>query len=273
MDHDEGVQHLFEKGGDEIMDLLRQPIRQTAPIGDDDMGGAAAIGTMTSEVDPEGGAQSLGAILDGIKGAVMRFLNVTTYYIMKDRACAVGRGAVAQAIGRIQNEVPNVRIHLMGHSFGARVVTSAAATVGKPIASMSLLQAAFSHNSFSPDFGETHQAGGFRNVIADGKIAGPIAITHTVKDLAVGIAYAVASRLARQNASAIGDANDPYGGLGRNGAQHTPEATDGLLQPVGSTYHFGKIANLNGDSIIMAHGDISHPQVAYAMLVAAGLAK
>ncbi len=94
-----------------------------------------------------------------------------------------------------------------------------------------------------------------------------------MKDLAVGIAYAVASRLARQNASAIGDANDPYGGLGRNGAQHTPEAADGTLQAVGSPYSFGRILNLNADAIIMSHGDITHPQVAYAMLSAAGLAR
>src|SRR4029450_4507756 len=36
---------------------------------------------------------------------------------------------------------------------------------------------------------------------------------------AVGIAYPVASRLAGTVASAFGDANDKFGGLGRNGAQ------------------------------------------------------
>jgi hypothetical protein len=52
-------------------------------------------------------------------------------------------------------------------------------------------------------------------------------ITHTRRDTAVGMAYAIASSVAGQASSAIGDADSPYGGLGSNGAQHTPEAEDG----------------------------------------------
>jgi hypothetical protein len=247
---EEGMQELFEMPGDELLDLLAQSPAAPRPDGD----------------DGEGGAQG---IFSGIKQAALDLANVTTYYKMKARAGIVGNGAVYEMLNGIQTASPEVRIHLIGHSFGCRVVTSAAAKVAKPVASMTLLQAAFSHNSFSPDYDSKHKPGFFRDVIVGKKVSGPILISHTVKDLAVGLAYAVASRIARQNASAVGDANDPYGGLGRNGAQKTPEAVDGLLEGITAAYSFGPgIFNLKADSIIMAHGDIVKPEIANALVQA-----
>jgi hypothetical protein len=250
---EDGMQQLFAMDGADLLQMLAgSPVQSPPPSDDDD--------------DMEGGAQG---ILSGIRNAALQLANVTTYYIMKNRAGIVGAGAVAQALNGIQTNFPDVRIHLIGHSFGCRLVTSAAATVGKPVASMTLLQAAFSHNSFSPDFDDTHEPGGFRNVIANGKVTGPILISHTIQDKAVGLAYAIASRIARQNASAIGGANDPYGGLGTSGAQKTPEAIDGDLEEAGATYSFAqKIYNLKADTIIMAHSDIVKPEIAYALLQA-----
>ena len=90
---------------------------------------------------------------------------------------------------------------------------------------MSLLQAAFSHNALSGGFGDAGaEKGFFRSVIDEKRVSGPIIITHTKNDKAVGIAYPLASRIAGQNAAALGDQNDPYGGMGRNGAQKTSEA-------------------------------------------------
>jgi len=90
--------------------------------------------------------------------------------------------------------------------------------------SVSLLQAAFSHNGLSGGFGDGGKDKGFFRAIIDHKrVSGPIIITHTKNDRAVGIAYPLASRIAGQNAAALGDQNDPYGGMGRNGAQNTAE--------------------------------------------------
>src|SRR5579863_5836752 len=183
---EEGQQHLFGIDGDELLQRLR-----TATLADD---------------PEEGGAAGLGDLAGEIRNAAERFLNTATYYLMKDRAGTVGRGAMARMLGQIQDAFPAVRIHLAGHSFGCRVITAAASANARPVASMTLLQAAFSQNSFSPDFDSTHLPGGFRNVIAERKCAGPILISHTIRDTDVGIAYAVASRLAGQESSAIGDA-------------------------------------------------------------------
>ncbi len=103
---------------------------------------------------------------------------------------------------------------------------------------------------------------------------GPILITHSEHDLAVGIAYAIASRIARQVAAAIGDLNDPYGGIGRNGAQKTPEAIFCQLFSNGGSYQFKSHVpnNLDGDAIIEGHSDICRPEIAHALFSAIGQA-
>jgi hypothetical protein len=55
-------------------------------------------------------------------------------------------------------------------------------------------------------------------VISQSKVNGPIVVTHTANDRAVGIAYPLASRISADNRSALGDENDVTGGIGRNGA-------------------------------------------------------
>jgi hypothetical protein len=70
--------------------------------------------------------------------------------------------------------------------------------------------------------------------------------------------------------AAIGDANDKFGGIGRNGAQATPEATAGQLLFALAAYTFPPkgILNLNADTIIQNHSDICRDEVAYAIMQA-----
>ena len=140
-----------------------------------------------------------------------------------------------------QGASPRLRIHLIGHSFGARLVTALAeGPAGQPTLTfntLTLLQAAFSHNGFAAKF-DGSRDGAFRAVLSGHKVTGPIVVTHSRNDRAVGVAYPLASRIAGQDAAGLGDDNDKFGGLGRNGAQHTPERVVGTLQPVGSTYAF-----------------------------------
>jgi hypothetical protein len=113
-------------------------------------------------------------------------------------------------------------------------------------------------------------------VLTAGTLSGPMIVTHTRNDVAVGIAYAVASRIAGQVASAIGDADSRFGGLGGNGAQRTPEVVPGELFDERSDYAFtgGAVHNLLADKFVSGHGDVSNPPVVHAVLraVAAGSA-
>lgn len=192
----------------------------------------------------------------------------TTYRLMKNRAGIIGRGALALTLDRLQDDYPGTRIHLLGHSFGARAITAAAAAIAQPVASMTLLQAAFSQNAFSP-------RGAFRKLVTGRKFGGPMLITHSVHDEALGVCYPLASRILRQRASGLGVPSDVYGALGRNGAVHTPEASFGDLHAEGAPYSFeaGRIYNLRSDSVIRAHADIVKPEIAWALIAAAGLGR
>ena len=265
---------FFQQSGKDLMDRLSKPTLVGRP-GTTTSGGAAAIGPLT--MPATGVAAGLGDTLSGALSGARNLLNYATYYLMKARADTVGRGGVNGLLRQLKATRPDLRLHLIGHSFGARLVTAAADGPASQSAlafdTMTLLQAAFSHNAFAEKF-DGSRDGGFRSVVTSRKVRGPILVTHSLHDRAVGVAYPLASRLAGQDASALGDADDRFGGLGRNGAQHTPERVAGVLQPVGSAYALGggKVFNLNADQIIQDHSDICHEEVAFALLTGIGSA-
>jgi predicted alpha/beta hydrolase family esterase len=221
--------------------------------------------------DATGQAAGIGSILSGAANAVSNLLNLTTYFEMKQRAGTVGKNGLAPLIDKLASQVD--RIHLIGHSFGGRVVTAAAAnSTTKQLYSMALLQAAFSHNGFSKQ-----RSGFFRSVVEKKRVVGPILITHTKNDKAVGLAYPAASRIGQDKASGFGDADDEFGGLGSNGAQKMEVGeiftSVNTLLPIGQLYPWqaGKIHNLESSKFIVdpkggdAHGWIFVPQVAWAL--------
>ena len=271
-DDPDGSKQFAESPGDQLIDRLSKPLPVPPPRTPAGQGGAMAIGVGRGS-SSAGGAAGLGSIFSGIISGARNLLNLTTYYQMKERAGTVGRDGVAPLLRQIKTLQPNLRLHLIGHSFGGRLVTAAAlganGAAALPINSMALLQAAFSHYGFSSGY-EPGKDGFFRKVLQNKLVSGPVLVTHTVNDRAVGLAYPTASLLANQVASALGDKNSKYGGIGANGAQKTPEATDGPLGVVGTGYTFkgGSVYNLNGDNFITGHSDICKDEVAYALLTA-----
>src|SRR5262249_39740482 len=143
------------------------------------------------------------------------------FYLMKERAEVIG-GGVNRALAQGRTKNGSLPIHLVGHSFGARVVKAAGGrgARGGPL-SPPLVQGAYApHGWAAGSEWEGAKDGYFRAIFAEKRVNGPIIATHTLNDQAVGVAYPIASRLAGQNANALGDANDPYGGVGRNGVLH-----------------------------------------------------
>jgi hypothetical protein len=260
--------------GDEVINRLGKPAPIAAAKPTASGGGAAITGGTAATTG--GGAAGLGNFFSGIKSGALNLLNFTTYYQMKERAGIVGSNGVNQLLRTIRHQNPALKLHLIGHSFGGRVVTAAAAgpedQPAVDVATMTLLQAAFSHYGFSEHYDGTNN-GFFRRVVTNKMVSGPIVISCTQNDQAVGKMYPLASLVAGQVAADLGDKNDKYGGLGRNGAQKTPEASDGTLLSLDETYQFepGKLHNLNADAIIKDHSDICHNEVAYALLNAVAL--
>lgn len=206
----------------------------------------------------------------GAWDAATNLLNYLTFYEMKARAGTVGVQGLAPLLGNLRTARPDLRLHLVGHSFGARLVTAAAGAVTGTISTVTLLQGAFSQYGFADNWG-TGRPGYFRPVIDKHRVTGPMLITYTVNDVLLGIAYALASRIAGDfNADLVapGGATDLYGALGHNGALNTPEAVPATLLPVGGAYSWrpGAPHNLLSDQFISGHSDVAGQQVAYALL-------
>ncbi|MDA8747796.1 hypothetical protein N9M66_06255 [Litoreibacter sp.] len=259
---------FFESSAQELFDRLKKPgMLMTIPAGE---GGGAAGGVMS------GGdaAGHIGDFRSGATAAARRLLNYTTYYVMKKRAGAVGERGVAGLVQAVCQDIPDLKTHFIGHSFGGRVVTAATRVLGmrqatKP-SSVSLLQAAFSHNGFAQSFRDG-QDGFFRTVVSKSAVAGPILVTYTKNDKANARAYPIASRIAFDDASFFGGSGDTYGAIGANGAQHTPEAVNADMLSAGSAgYDFSgqHIYNLRSDAHIADHGDVHSEAVAFAILSA-----
>ncbi len=272
-DEEDASTTFFELPPDDLMERLGETILpdDLVPVAGD--GGGAADMDLTGVPAEPAAAGFADFLRGGPRAAARNLLNFISYYQMKDRAGRVGQGGASEVLRRVRAAQPGLRLHLIGHSFGARLVTAlVAGRAGQPaikVDTLSLLQAAFSHNSFALDW-DGSSDGLFRRMVTGGMVSGPVVITCTQNDRAVGVAYPLASRIARQTASWLGDKNDPYGGMGRNGAQHTPEAIDGFLLPAGQDYDLrpGKLHNLNADDFIANHSDICKNEVAFAVLSA-----
>jgi hypothetical protein len=243
----------------DIFDRLLPPIDVT-PV-DNDAGGALGLADAVSNV-----TETLLNTATGALGSAFRLVNYLTFYQMKERAGVIGQG-LNKVLGKVRENHATLPIILVGHSFGARVVTSAAARgANLDPCSLILLQGAFSHNGFASKT-VWEKDGYFRAAFQEKRVSGPLIATYTANDQAVGTAYPIACRIAGQNANALGDANDPFGGIGRNGAIHLLTEEKGTaVKLLGETgvYVFdnAKANNLLADDFIHSHGDVTNPAVA-----------
>ncbi|WP_328614821.1 hypothetical protein OHS18_44245 [Amycolatopsis sp. NBC_00355] len=192
----------------------------------------------------------------GFVEAARELLDYLTYYEMKARAGVVGERGLAPLLAAVAR--PGLRVHLVGHGFGGRLVTSAAASrPAGTVSTLTLLQATLSRHAFA-------EHGGYRGVLDEHVVTGPILVTHTTYDLVAGVAFEIASRV-----TGLG-----YGAIGRDGAQATAEAVPGELLPVGGRYAWrpGVPHNLRADRFVRGHTDVHGPEVAHALssAIAAG---
>jgi hypothetical protein len=233
----------------------------------------------------QGGSVGLGdafkKMWDGAKDA----LRIGTYWQMKNRAGIVGRQGLGPLLARLARDVPGLRVHLLGHSFGARLVSYSLAGLppeqtgtSSPVKSLFLLQGAFSHYAFAdalPQDGT--RSGALKGMAA--RVDGPLLTTQSLRDYAVGVSYPAASIVNGDDASDFTETSNRWGAMGHDGAQAV-SAMPATLAPPGAAYPFakGKWVNLDGNDVIIhgqlpsgAHSDIVHPHTAWAALGAAGL--
>jgi hypothetical protein len=144
-------------------------------------------------------------------------LRMGSVWRMKARAGTVGTYGVAPVLARLLET--NARIHLAGHSFGARVVLSAVAAQppSRPAYSMLLLQPAVNRWCFADNVAMTGRVGGYRSVLD--RVERPIISTMSSADKPLHEFFHLAVRgdsLGEVKPAAVGD-TERYGALGGYG--------------------------------------------------------
>lgn len=203
-------------------------------------------------------------------------LRQTTYYALKRRAGTVGELGLGPLLGRLARTAPDVRVHLVGHGHGARLV--AFALRGLPhgahnVKSLTLLQGALSHYSFACGLPHAPRGGGALAALQD-RVDGPVVASYSRHDSALGVFYPLAFGLAGEPAAA-GD--DPrWRAMGAEGIRAVPGAVrmslgealrDGLPGSGCVSVDAAQVVRRGGPPA-GAHSDICHEELARLVLAA-----
>ncbi|WP_353941596.1 serine-threonine protein kinase [Streptomyces sp. HUAS MG91] len=194
-------------------------------------------------------------------------LRQATYFAMKRRAGTVGQKGLGPALGRLAAEAPEVRVHLVGHSFGARLVSFALAGLpgtARNVKSVTLLQGAFSHYSFA-------RRGALNGRQA--RVDGPLVGCYSRFDTALGVLYPLASRLAGDDRGVI-DLGLRWGALGHDGIlEVNGSVRTSLAEVLGSGVPGSGCVSVDASQVVRdgpppsgAHSDICHPELARVVL-------
>lgn len=270
---DEGV----PRGALSADDLLAaaNALRTPPPPDFDDIGSAIPGGAMPGGAAPDdatpgdaansGQTPAAAGIGDALSWLDPRHLiKPFTVWTMKDRAGIVGARGVRDLLDALLRD-SRARIHLLGHSFGCKVVMTATASLPEPlprkIHSAVLFQPAVSQYAFAPKVPDTGLPGGFHKTLA--RIERPVVTTFSAHDLALGKAFHLALRRAHdlgEQPLIAGDSPSPYAALGGFGPRASNETIVFIHDP-GEAYDFGpggRIVGIRGTRTIGGHGDINN---------------
>ncbi|MEV3854676.1 serine-threonine protein kinase [Streptomyces sp. NPDC050095] len=213
-----------------------------------------------------------GGVVKAWKGA-HELLRQATYFAMKKRAGKVGQAGLGPFLGRLAHDAPDVRVHLVGHSFGARLVSFALAGLDPAahnVKSVTLLQGAFSHYAFAN-----------RGVLKgqQARVDGPLVSCYSHFDTALSTMYPIASRLADDDKGAF-DLGLRWGAMGFDGIQDVAGAVRLTLADVLRAGVPGKgCASVDAAQVVRngpppsgAHSDICHEELARVVLGAGRIA-
>ncbi|MEM9598127.1 MAG: hypothetical protein AAGD06_27945 [Acidobacteriota bacterium] len=245
-----------------------EPAAPPAPAGDGGLPGFADGGGGPAE-GPE--AAGFLSALDPRKA-----IRVFTVYQMKDRAGRVGAAGVGPLVRDLKG-ASGGRLHLIGHSFGAKVVLSALASGALPgdgqVHSVLLLQPAVNGWCFAEDVDGEGFSGRYRPVRHQVRL--PILTTFTEHDAPLTKFFHLALRrkrdLGERGPDLAADAPSRYGALGGFGPQglEPPEHLEIEMPAPGSPYPLRRpgleILALRGHHAIDGHGGIIHPHSAWAL--------
>lgn len=226
---------------------------------------------------PAAGPQAAGFV-DKLVGFPRQAMRAFTVYQMKDRAGVVGARGVAPLLRDLL--AGGAEVHLIGHSYGAKVLLSAICG-GTPladgaVASLLLLQPAINFWCFAKDVDGEGFSGGFRDVFR--AVRQPILQTWSKWDVPLHRTFhlAVTRKKDLGEVKAAGPLQpERYGALGGWGPRGCPEAEAKTIPmpKVGEPYpdltaETPQIYALDGggNRAVTGHGDVTTPHTAWALL-------
>jgi hypothetical protein len=206
---------------------------------------------------------------------------------MKRRAGQVGerlgREVLAPLFTILGDRAP--RLHLIGHSFGAKLVASTVLGGLRP-ESLVLLLAAFSAFAFAEEVPSTKGAGFYRRVVTDRLVTGPIVVLRSDHDRALGTLYPAVTWGSQVNRvpgpRRFGHAREVVArsALGAAGARGLAAPEFDLIDVQRTGVPASGVVNIDGsrvvtrdDWLVGAHRDIYHDEIATLVCLAAGLLK
>ena len=208
-------------------------------------------------------ASFIGSLTDLARNAV----RITTVWMMKDRAGVVGSTGVMSLLVDLLN-ASQARVHLIGHSYGAKVLLSALCTpsaLPRKIYSLFLLQPAVSHLCFANALPGTGQPGGYRNALD--RVERPILSTFSKHDVPLTKIFHLA--LVRPTdlgelkvAAGNGEPPSRFAALGGYGPRAAPNQLITDIKSAPDAYQFDdkvRLIGLCANRTIDGHGDISNP--------------
>jgi hypothetical protein len=218
---------------------------------------------------------------------------VFTFWSMKGRTAIVGQNGVAPFLAKTKEMLNQhnrvLRLHLLGHSFGAKLVSASVYALAQltpeemPLVNtLILLLGAFSQFSFSSNIPYYGQAGRYASLVERHLVANPIVCIYSRHDRANKDTYPWGMIMTKQRLYEIGGPDNRYGSIGANGAQGLDAAICRTidLQSLEMPYNreqFTGISCLNVDGqhyinanknrpLIGAHRDIEHPEIFHLAL-------
>jgi pimeloyl-ACP methyl ester carboxylesterase len=215
-----------------------------------------------------GGAQTAGFWGDTLKRILPRdVIRMATVYQMKDRAGRVGATGVRRLLEELLATSETTRLHLLGHSYGAKVLLSALAAAslkpGRKTHSMLLLQPAVSHLCFAEKLPDSTAAGGYHGVPE--RVARPIFATYSAHDFALHeVFHRALWRSADKGEAGIaaltGAPPNIYAALGGYGPRASGEALIDITQPASplDLSMKARLYGVDGTATISGHGDINN---------------
>ncbi|MET9605828.1 serine-threonine protein kinase [Streptomyces sp. NPDC006512] len=243
----------------------------------EEAGGARAAGADADPVPPGAPGLALGGGLRTLWGGAKELLRQATYYEMKKRAGVVGEHGLGPVLADLAGRRPALRIHLIGHSFGGRVVSFALRGLPdgvRTLKSLTLLQGAFSHYAFSERLPHDPRRGGALGGLQR-RVDGPVVACHSPHDSSLGVFYPLASRMAGDSAGLLGF-DERWGAIGHDGVRAVPGAPrlglDAVLR--GGLPETGCVS-VDAGSVVRrggapsgAHSDICHEELARVVVTA-----